>query len=71
MVSLHKLNGDPVTVNAELIQVIESLPDTVITFTDQRRLIVAETVDQVVDAVLEYRRQVWSAHEGEVSPAGA
>ena len=56
MIRLHKLNGDPITVNAELIQLVESLPDTVITFTDQRRLLVAETVEDVADAVLEYRR---------------
>lgn len=58
MIRLHKLNGDPITVNAELIQLVESLPDTVITFTDQRRLLVAETVEDVTEAALEYRRRI-------------
>ena len=58
MIRLHKLNGDPITVNAELIQLVESLPDTVITFTDQRRLLVAESVEDVTEAAIEYRRAI-------------
>lgn len=71
MITLHKLNGDPITVNAELIQLVEALPDTVITFTDQRRLIVAEEIDEVVDAVVDYRRSITIVHDDQVHAAGA
>lgn len=62
MISLHKLNSDPVVVNPELILTVEACPDTVITFVDQRRLIVEESVDEVVEAVMDYRRALASAH---------
>lgn len=71
MITLHKLNGDRITVNAELIQLVEALPDTVITFTDQRRLIVAEDIDEVVDAVVDYRRSIMIVHDDQVHAAGA
>lgn len=58
MISLHKLCGDPITINAELILTIEATPDTLVTTIDRRRFMVAEAVDEVVASVLDYRRQL-------------
>ncbi len=58
MISLHKLCGDSITINAELILTIEATPDTLVTTVDRRRFMVAEPVDDVVAAVLDYRRHV-------------
>ena len=58
MIALHKLHGEPIVLNAELIETIESTPDTLITLVDRRRLIVSESVDEVVDAVVRYRRRI-------------
>lgn len=58
MISLHKLCGDRVTINAELILTVEATPDTLVTTMDRRRFMVAESVDEVVAAVLDYRRHV-------------
>ena len=56
MITLHRLNGDEMTLNAELILTVEATPDTHILMMDRRRLLVTETVDEVIAAVLEYRR---------------
>ena len=61
MITLHKLNGDQVVLNAELIESVEATPDTLITLVDRRRLMVLERVDDVVDAVVSYRRRVLGA----------
>lgn len=61
MIALHKLHGEPIVLNAELIETIESTPDTLITLVDRRRLIVSESVDEVVDAVVSYRRRIMGA----------
>lgn len=61
MITLHKLTGEPLVLNAELIETIESTPDTMITLVDRRRLIVAEHVTDVVDRVVAYRRSVGGA----------
>ena len=61
MITLHRLNGDELVLNAELIETIESTPDTLITLVDRRRIMVSETVDEVVDSVIGYRRRVLGA----------
>jgi flagellar protein FlbD len=61
VITLHKLTGEPVVLNAELIETIEATPDTVITLVDRRRVIVAEEVGDIVQRVVDYRRAVLGA----------
>ena len=58
MITLHKLNGDEVVLNADLIISVEANPDTVISMVDRRTLIIREPVADVVEAVVAYRRSV-------------
>ena len=58
MISLHRLNGDEMTLNAELILTVEATPDTHIQTVDRRQFLVLESVEEVVSAVVEYRRRV-------------
>jgi flagellar protein FlbD len=44
--------------NAELIETIEETPDTVITLTNSKKLIVEESMDEVVRRVMDYRRNL-------------
>jgi flagellar protein FlbD len=56
MIALTKLQDQKIVVNAELIEFIESTPDTMITTTSGKKLIVKETVDDVIAKVVSYRR---------------
>ncbi len=58
MISLHRLNGDEMTLNAELILTVEATPDTHIQTVDRRQFLVLESVEEVVNAVVDYRRLV-------------
>lgn len=58
MIKLTKLNGDRFVVNAELIRFIESRPDTYITLTTEDRLIVRESVEEVVKRSIAYARAI-------------
>ena len=58
MIKLTRLNGDEFVLNAALIRFVESRPDTYITLTSNDRLIVRETVDEVVKRSLEYSRTI-------------
>ncbi|MCB0874225.1 MAG: flagellar FlbD family protein [Actinobacteria bacterium] len=58
MITLHKLSGAAFVLNADLIETVESTPDTLITLVDRRRFMVAESVEDVVDAFTRYRRNV-------------
>lgn len=58
MVKLSRINGAEVTVNAELIEIIEATPDTIVSLTTGKKLMVVESVDQVIERVMAYRRMI-------------
>ncbi len=59
MIAVTRLDGSEVVVNAELLELIEARPDTHLTLTDGRQLIVRETPDEVVARVIAYRRAAY------------
>jgi flagellar protein FlbD len=61
MISLTRLNGTKFFVNAELVEQLESAPDTVITLITGNNMIVKETVQQVRERIIEYRGEVAAA----------
>ncbi len=61
MVILRKINGVEIAVNAELIESVEASPDTVLNMVTGNRFIVKDSVQDVIDKVIEYRKQVYSS----------
>ncbi len=57
MIKVTRLDGEPFVLNAELIRYVETRPDTFITLTTGERVVVVETMDEVVQKALEYQRQ--------------
>ena len=60
MIGLTRLNGHLVLVNAELIETVESTPDTVVALTSGKKLVVLESPDEVIERVVLYRQKVWA-----------
>ncbi|MBI3967358.1 MAG: flagellar FlbD family protein [Chloroflexi bacterium] len=58
MIKVSRLNGSELVVNAELIETIETTPDTVISLTSGKKLIVREPLDEVVERAIAYRRRI-------------
>ena len=58
MIKVTRFNEDVVIVNAELIEMIEARPDTIITLTTGKKLLVAEGVADVIRKVIEYRQVI-------------
>ena len=58
MITVTRLDERIVVLNADLIKMIESTPDTIITLINGDTLIVRETVDEVVRRAVDYQRQV-------------
>ena len=58
MIKVRRLKGEPLYVNAELIELVEATPDTMLTLTTGRKLMVEEAVNDVVEAVLHYRKLI-------------
>ena len=57
MIKLTRLDGEPFVLNAELIRYVERRPDTFITLTNGDRIVVSETMDDVVDRAVQYQQQ--------------
>lgn len=57
MIELTKLNDIKFSVNPELIEIVETTPDTVITLTTGRKLIVKESRQDIKNLVLSYKRK--------------
>lgn len=58
MIHLTMLHGEPIVVNAALIEYMESTPDTMVALATGRRFMVRETIEQVVDLVVEYSTRI-------------
>ena len=57
MITLTKLNDNPIVVNAELIETIETTPDTLMTLTNGKKILVKEPAEEVVEMVIAYRQR--------------
>ena len=58
MIVLHRLKGEPLVFNHDLIESIEALPDTVITLVDGRKVMVTESPAEIVERVREFRASI-------------
>ena len=58
MIQLTRLNNSLLVVNSDLIKFIERAPDTVITLLSGEKIVVRETVEDVMGKVTEFRRQI-------------
>ncbi len=58
MIKVTRLNREMVFVNSDLIEYVETTPDTVISLTTGEKFMVLETPDQIVDLVVEYERRI-------------
>ncbi len=58
MITLSRLNGQKLIINAEQIERIEAKPDTIITLTTGNQFIVRNTVDEIIDKVIRYKQEI-------------
>ena len=60
MIHLTRLNNSKVAINSDLIKFVEQSPDTVITLLNGEKILVLENVNEIVDRVIEFRRELLS-----------
>lgn len=60
MIELTKLNGTPFLVNVNLIETVEETPDTVLTLTSGKKIIVKERRQEVKNLVKSYKRDIYA-----------
>ena len=60
MVHLTRLNGSKIVINADLIEFIEELPDTIVTLSTGQKIMVNESAEDIIEKVKEYKRAIFS-----------
>jgi len=57
MIRLTRLDGEAFVLNADLIRYVESRPDTFVTLTSGERMVVKESMDEVMQRAIAYQQQ--------------
>lgn len=60
MVEVTRFNQETIIINADLIEMIEATPDTVITMTTGKKFVVCETKEEMVDKIIIYKQRILS-----------
>jgi len=58
MISVTRLNGTSMWLNALLVEVVEESPDTHILLVTGKRLIVLEKAEEVIEKIREYNKSI-------------
>ena len=60
MIEVTKINGVKGLVNPDLIELVEETPDTVLTLTTGRKIIVKESRQEIKNLVILYRKDIFA-----------
>lgn len=60
MIEVTKINGIPVLINPDLIEFVEETPDTVVSFTNGKKIIVKESRQDIKNLVKSYRKDIFA-----------
>ena len=58
MITVTKINDRDIVVNCDLIELIETTPDTTLTTTTGRKIIVLDTVEEVINKIVAYKGRI-------------
>ena len=58
MIAITKLNEQQLIINCDLIELIESTPDTTITMTTGRKVIARESIETVLEKIATYKKRL-------------
>lgn len=57
MIKVTRINDAPLVVNADLIEFVEASPETIICLTTGKKIMVKQTIDEIIDRVAEFKRK--------------
>ena len=60
MILLTRLNGQKLMISVDVIESLEETPDTIITLTNGKKLVVKESIRQIREKVVEFNRSAFS-----------
>jgi flagellar protein FlbD len=64
VIRVTRINSTPIVLNCDLIEQIQTVPDTMIALTNGKHLLVQESVEEIVERVIAFRRRILSNVRG-------
>jgi flagellar protein FlbD len=64
MIKVTRLNDATLMINVDMIQSLQAIPETVITFTNNDKIMVKEPLEEVSQRIVEYQRTLYSQSAG-------
>ncbi len=58
MIDVTRMNGTTLTINNDLIETVEEMPDTVITLTTGKKIIVKESRQEIKNLVKLFKKEI-------------
>ena len=58
MIVLRRLGGELIALNPDLIERVETTPDTVVTLVDDKKFLIEEALDDVLRLITDYRAYI-------------
>jgi len=58
LITITKINDVELVVNCDLIELVETTPDTTITMTTGRKVIIKESVEEVMERIVAYKKRL-------------
>jgi flagellar protein FlbD len=65
MITVTRLDDSELIVNSDMIEFVESTPDTIITLSDGKKIIVQQCPKEIIDRIVEFRRRVMRPSDDE------
>lgn len=59
MINVRRINSKEFVINCDLIEFVEATPDTIITLSTGKKVVVKESVDEIIEKVIEFKRQTF------------
>jgi flagellar protein FlbD len=66
MITVTRLNDAPLVINTDLIEFVEAIPDTIISLTSGKKVMVKESIAEIIARVENYQRKIYSGQITEV-----
>ena len=65
MIKVTRLNDSTLMVNVDMIQSLQAIPETVITFTNNDKIMVKEPLEELSQRIVEYQRTIYANNTAE------
>lgn len=58
MITVNRQDGSTLVINADLIEFVEAIPETIVSLTTGRKIMVRQTTDDIINRVTMFKRLV-------------